>query len=37
VGAVAAVVVGLGVLAVAVVIGFIADQIRKRINDRTAG
>lgn len=28
---------GLGVLAVAVVIGFIADQIRKRINDRTAG
>jgi hypothetical protein len=27
---------GLGILAVAVAIGFIADQIRKRINDRTA-
>ncbi len=27
---------GLGILAVAVAIGFIADEIRKRINDRTA-
>ncbi len=27
---------GLGILAVAAAIGFIADQIRKRINDRTA-
>ena len=28
---------GLGILAVALVIGFIDDQIRKRIDDRTAG